>query len=165
MNPDPFSTLMLLGTARLKEPPAAPFPVLEKAWAALDWSRQPETAALSGCALRTAAIGAGWIPPSGFAEEAPCEPETRPAVPHAAALILRRILDGEAPECLEEWLTLCLKRNFIVHPRDLPPLFERAVRSREIRPAIAAVAGNRGAWLARREDLEDLLPAPLPSGP
>ena len=158
MNHDAFTTLLLLGTGRLKTPPPAPFPVLEAAWAALDWSRA-EAAALSGCALRAAATGAGFAARAGFSLEEPCAEESRPAAPAAAGAVLRRILGGEAPECLPEWLERCAAGGFLAAPRDLPALLETARRDQETRPALSAVLGARGAWLARREGMAPLFPA------
>lgn len=154
---DKFATLMLLGTSRFKEPPASPFAVVEEAWSALDWS-QPEKAALSACALRAAALGAGFQAKQHFAAEEACGMESRATVPTAAGTVLRRILDGEAPECLSEWLERCAFGGFVAAPRDLPALFAKARQEASLRPQIAAIMGERGAWLARRENMEQLFP-------
>lgn len=155
MNPDAFTTTLLLGTARIKAPPPAPFALLEEAWNALDWTSQPESAALAACALRAAAAAAGFVSRSGFPDEPPCPPESCPAAPAAAGAMLRRILSGEAPECLTEWLDCCRTGGFLAAPRDLPALLERASRDPENRPAIADILGERGVWLARREGMAD----------
>ena len=157
MNPDAFSTLMLLGTGRLKEPPPSPFPVTAGAWAALDWS-QPEAAALAGCALHAAATAAGYEPHKDIPLPNPCPPETRPQVPTHAGTVLRHVLGGEFPECLPEWLECCAAAGAIAAPRDLPALLGKAVQDRALRPLIAALLGERGRWLAQSYQLSGLFP-------
>lgn len=157
MNPDPFTTLLLLGTGRLKIPPAAPFPVLEDAWVALDWSA-PETAALAGCALIAAATGAGYAPRKDLPQPDPCPAETLPPAPAPAGAVLRHLLGGEFPECLPEWLECCAAAGAIAAPRDLPALLAKATIDRTLRPLISSVLGERGRWLARRYQLADLFP-------
>ncbi len=164
MTPDPFTTLILLGTGRLKTPPAAPFPVLEAAWTALDWS-QPESAVLAGCALTAAATGAGFEPSRDIPQPEPCPPETLPHAPATAGSVLRHLLGGEFPECLPEWLECCAAAGAIAAPRDLPALLGKAGQDRALRPLIAAVLGERGRWLARRYQVADLFPvSEIPPG-
>ncbi len=157
MNPDPFTSLLLLGTGRLKSPPAAPFPVLEDVWNALDWS-QPETAALAGCVLSAAATAAGYEPRTDLNQPEPCPPETRPNAPAPAGAVLRHLLGGEFPECLPEWLECCATAGAIAAPRDLPSLLSKASQDRALRAPLAAVLGERGRWLACRYQIEDLFP-------
>jgi hypothetical protein len=159
MNPDALTTLMLLGTNRLKTPPAAPFPVLDGAWAALDWS-QPETAALAACALTAAATSAGFTGRRDLALPEPSGPETRPVAPTATGAILRHLLSGEMPECLPEWLECCAAGGWVAAPRDLPALLVKAAQERPLRSLIAAVLGERGAWLARQTGQADLIAPP-----
>lgn len=157
MNPDAFSTLMLLGTGRLKEPPPSPFPVTAGAWAALDWS-QPEAAALAGCALHAAATRAGFTCHREFVLPEPCDGESRPPAPAAAGAVLRHILGGEDSGCLREWLETCAAGGFIAAPRNLPALFDKAAQDPDLRPLVASIMGERGAWLSRRTGLTGLLP-------
>lgn len=163
MSSDPLTTLLLLGTARLQAPPAAPAPCLSEAWKLLDWT-QPESAVLSGCALRAAAAGAGFLAIQGVPLPAACPPESLPAAPPAASGMLRRILDGEFPECLPEWLSACAAARRTAAARDLPALLGIAGQQAALRPRIHAILGERGRWLARRMDLSRLFPEPEPPG-
>jgi hypothetical protein len=75
------------------------------------------------------------------------EERTPPASP-AAARRLARILAGDHLEVLPEWLEAAAARG-VRPPADLlPDLLGLGRRDRSRRPAIAAVAGRRGRWLA-----------------
>ncbi|MDF5752352.1 DUF5691 domain-containing protein [Spongiactinospora sp. TRM90649] len=74
--------------------------------------------------------------------------EERPEVPVAAADRLARILGGEHPRLLPEWLGAAAAMGRRVPPHLLPQLLDHAAKDRSIRSHVAALAGRRGRWLA-----------------
>jgi Family of unknown function (DUF5691) len=151
MNRDPFTVFVLLGTERMGAPPVPPHAVLAEAWAALDWAAR-ESTALSALALVAAARGAGAVSETCEPLEGAAPEETRPCCAPRAALCLRRMLGGEHAEFLPEWLDEATRRGQRAAFRDLPLILRLATRERALRPALAAVLGERGAWLARRTE-------------
>lgn len=81
---------------------------------------------------------------------APAPPETRAAVSREAVGRLCRLLGGEHPRLLPEWLEAAAATERIVPPHTLPDLLERGRRDRSIRPGLATLSGVRGRWLAER---------------
>src|SRR5207249_2180926 len=78
----------------------------------------------------------------------PAPEERSPPARPAAARRLARILAGDHLEVLPEWLEAAAARA-VRPPADLlPDLLGLGRRDRSRRPAIAAVAGRRGRWLA-----------------
>lgn len=61
---------------------------------------------------------------------------------------LGRILNGEHPELLDEWLTLLSSRGQRVPEEYLPRLFEVATKRKNLRDFVSPVSGERGLWLA-----------------
>jgi hypothetical protein len=141
-------TASLIGTERTGVPPAGITGVLP----AEDDTGDPAAVLLDRAALLTAARRAGRRPER--AEPLPvCEPDPRPAVSPAAGRRLVRMLGGEHPELLTEWLTAVADRGLRLPPQSLPALLDRA---RPIRSAdsalpglVADVGGPRARWLAR----------------
>jgi Family of unknown function (DUF5691) len=141
-------TASLIGTERTVVPAVA----IPGAAPADDDTGDPAAVLLDRAALLTAARRAGRRPDR--AEPLPvCEPDPRPAVSPAAARRLARILSGEYPELLTEWLTAVAGRGLRPPPRLLPALLDRAHRVRPADPAladlVAEVGGPRAGWLAR----------------
>jgi hypothetical protein len=107
----------------------------------------PEEQLLSATALGSVSALAGQLPPSALplAQDTAEDP-----TPLAREETLAEMLGGEHRELLPEWLGLCKTRGRRVPPFYLPALLTVGVRDRTLRPAIAAVAGKRALWLARR---------------
>ncbi|RAY11730.1 hypothetical protein DPM19_29410 [Actinomadura craniellae] len=144
-------TTALLGTRRR---PLPPHPVLAPALAGGPAANAPAGtgdaaagALLEQAALLTVRRRAGLLP--GTAEPiAPAPAESLPPAGLAAAGRLARILAGEQPRMLAEWLDAAAGRGLRVPAPLLPDLLERGRSDRALRPAIARVAGRRGVWLA-----------------
>jgi Family of unknown function (DUF5691) len=149
-------TASLIGTERSVVPaPAVPGlpPVAELAFAAAAAGERGDPAAvlLDRAALLTAARRAGRRPDR--AEALPvCEPDPRPAVSPAAAIRLARMLSGEHPDLLTEWLTAAAARGLRPPPQSLPALLDRARRAGPadavLRRRVAEAGGPRARWLA-----------------
>lgn len=129
-----------------------------------DWDRQLTTALLgtrrrpfpgedpAGRLLDLAAVAtvrrrAGRLPADAV-PVAPAPVESAPVVNPAAAARLARILAGEQPRALPEWLRTAAHHGHRVPPRLLPDLLEKGRSERALRPFIAQVCGRRGMWLA-----------------
>ena len=148
-------TASLIGTERSVVPaPAVPGlpPVAELAFAAAAGEGgDPAAVLLDRAALLTAARRAGRRPDR--AEPLPvCEPDPRPAVSPAAAVRLARMLSGEHPDLLTEWLTAAAARGLRPPPQSLPALLDRARRAGPadavLRHLVAEAGGPRARWLA-----------------
>jgi Family of unknown function (DUF5691) len=109
---------------------------------------------LDRAAIMTAARRAGRMP--GRAEPLPETPgDPRPTVSAAAGRRLARILRGEHPDLLAEWLRAAAACGRRPPDRLLPGLLDRAARARGgpgvsagLRPLAAAAGGPRARWLA-----------------
>jgi hypothetical protein len=106
---------------------------------------------LDRAAVATAARRAGRRPDT--AEPLPrSEPDPRPLVSPAAGHRLARMLGGEYPELLTEWLTVVTARGLRPPPAALPALLDRARRARSANPGladlVAEAGGPRARWLA-----------------
>jgi len=92
---------------------------------------------------------------SGFqAEPLPAaEPDQASAVSPAAGRRLGRMLGGEHPDLLAEWLTAVVARDRRIPAHLLPALLDRARRvspsDPELRRLAAEAGGSRARWLAR----------------
>ncbi len=140
-------TASLIGTERTVVPPAGipGLPPVE------DDTGDPAAVLLDRAALLTAARRAGRRP--DHAEPLPaCEPDPRPAVSPAAGRRLARLLGGEHPDLLTEWLTAAAARGLRPPPQFLPDLLDRARRAGSADPRlprlIADAGGPRARWLA-----------------
>ncbi|GIH92642.1 hypothetical protein Psi01_32720 [Planobispora siamensis] len=107
----------------------------------------PATELLERAAVSTVRARAGQRLRAGEALEA-APAEDRPAVSRAAADRLARILGGERPRLLAEWLETAAGRGHRLAPHLLPELLDHAARDRSIRPHLGVLAGHRGRWLA-----------------
>ncbi|GAA4679200.1 hypothetical protein GCM10023263_13020 [Phytohabitans rumicis] len=123
-------------------------------------------ALLEGTAVALAYRRAGVVPVTGRAPIEPAPQESAFVVPVAAAHRLALLLtDGGVPGgsevalgLLGDWLTRAAERGYRVPAELLPSLLDAGRRRAALRPALAAVAGRRGAWLAaRRPDWRYLL--------
>jgi uncharacterized protein DUF5691 len=140
-------TASLIGTERAMVP-AVGIPGLSPAE---DDTGDPAAVLLDRAALLTAARRAGRRPER--AEPLPvCEPDPRPVVSPAAAIRLARMLGGEYPGLLAEWLTAAVARGLRLPPQLLPALLDRGRRARLADPGLprllAEAGGPRARWLA-----------------
>jgi hypothetical protein len=106
---------------------------------------------LDRAALLTVARRAGRLPE--HAEPLPAaEPDPAPAVSRAASQRLARMLAGEHPDLLTEWLTAAVTRGLRAPAQLLPALLDRARRvspaDPELRRLAAQGGGSRARWLA-----------------
>jgi hypothetical protein len=111
----------------------------------------PAALLLDGAALQTVARRGGRLP--GRAEPLPvAEADPAPAVGRAAARRLARLLTGEHPDLLAEWLAAAVARGRRAPPALLPALLDRARRvstaDPELRRLAAEAGGSRARWLA-----------------
>jgi Family of unknown function (DUF5691) len=137
----------LIGTER-SVVPAVAIPGLPPA---ADDPGDPAAVLLDRAALLTAARRAGRRPDR--AEPLPvCAPDPRPMVSPAAARRLRRLISGEHPDLLTEWLAAAVARGLRLPPQLLPALLDRARRGRPADPGLprllAEAGGPRARWLA-----------------
>lgn len=134
--------------------------------------RDPAGALLDQAALLAVARRAGR--PAGQAEpQPPAEPTSRPVVSVAAGRRLARILNGENPDLLAEWLTSVAVRGLRPPPQFLPALLDRARRASAANPdpeearlrALILIAdGARARWLAGLNPIWGyLLAEPVPT--
>ncbi|MFV2195218.1 DUF5691 domain-containing protein [Nocardiopsis sp. LOL_012] len=136
---DRLVSAALAGTSRRPVPDTPDLPTTPAA----DGAR----ALLDRAALATVRRLAGYTP----ATAAPVAPDNAPVpepLGEAAAHRLAMILDGRT-DVLPEWLDLVAARGRGVPPASMPALLDQGARESRLRPAIAAVAGERGRWLAR----------------
>jgi len=129
--------------------PPAPDPCLEEMWKHLDWEK-PAPAILSALALMRSLQRAGTSSLESVAESNVCPPEQNDYLPAVAVDLAVRLLSGEFPEVLPEWMQLATATNRILPPRVLPELLESATKQHALREAASRLAGERGRWIARR---------------
>jgi hypothetical protein len=111
----------------------------------------PAILLLDQAALLTVARRGGR--PAQRAEPLPvAEPDPAPAVSPAAARRLARMLGGEHPDLLTEWLTAVVTRGRRAPAQLLPALLDRARRlspaDPDLRRLAAEAGGSRARWLA-----------------
>jgi len=102
---------------------------------------------------------AGETPLAGRPTIAPAPDESRPVVPEPAAARLDLLLTDGATgwggpaqrAVLGQWLVEAGRRRLLVPPETLPILLDLGRRDSALRPALGAVAGRRGHWLAQRQ--------------
>jgi Family of unknown function (DUF5691) len=140
-------TTSLIGTER-SVVPAVDIPGLPPAE---DDPGDPAAVLLDRAALLTVARRAGRR--AARAEPLPvCAPDPRPTVSPAAARRLRRLISGEHPELLTEWLAAAVTRGLRLPPQLLPALLDRVRRGRPADPGLprllAEAGGPRARWLA-----------------
>jgi hypothetical protein len=108
----------------------------------------PATVLLDRAALLAVQRRAGWA--ARRAEPLPAAPdEPTPPASLAVARRLGRLLAGEHPEVLPEWFEAAAARGIRVPGDLLPDMLALGRRERALRPAVGAIAGRRGHWLAR----------------
>jgi len=151
-------TASLIGTERAGVPGTG-VPGLPSPAGALPASTGPESPGpddpaallLDRAALLTVARRGGR--PAGPAEPPPAaEPDPAPAVSPAAGRRLARMLGGEHPDLLAEWLAAAVAHDRRVPAHLLPALLDRARRVSRSDPGLRRLAadagGSRARWLA-----------------
>ena len=146
---DPLLSAALLGTARLTTLPPAPDPAIEPTWQAIDMTHAA-AAVLQALAVTRAMKRAGVKALAAPEATDACPEESRPELPAAAVDAGMRLLKGEYPELLPEWLRLAGQSGRVAPARVLPELFAAASKDRALRPAIRGITGERGLWIAKR---------------
>ncbi|MGJ6964022.1 DUF5691 domain-containing protein [Streptosporangium sp. G11] len=116
-----------------------------------------EVELLGRAAVHTLRMRAGRRPVAPGELPAVAAPEEQPAVSRAAGDRLARILGGEQPRLLTEWLETAAARGYRLSPHLLPELLDHAAKDRSIRPHLGVLAGNRGRWLAGLNPAWDFL--------
>ncbi|GIF70198.1 hypothetical protein Ais01nite_82330 [Asanoa ishikariensis] len=122
-------------------------------------SGESARALLEAAAVTLTYRRAAETPLAGRPTIAPAPDEIRPVVPPAAAQRLDMLLTegttgwgGPAQRAvLGQWLVEAGKRQLLAPPETLPVLLDLGRRDTGLRPALGAVAGRRGHWLAQRQ--------------
>jgi Family of unknown function (DUF5691) len=154
-------TASLIGTERTGVPVAG-IPGLP---AVADETSDAAAVLLDRAALLTAARRAGRRPDRG--EPLPvCEPDPRCPVSPAAADRLARMLGGEYPDLLIEWLRAVTARGLRLPPQFLPVLLDRVRRlgptDTALARPVAEAGGPRAGWLAGLNPDWEFAAAPTP---
>jgi hypothetical protein len=108
----------------------------------------PAAAVLAAAALLTAAQRAGQLPGSLTDLPPPAPADTAAELPAGAAAVLATAIHLGDAGLLVDLLTLASGKGFRAPVPVLPALLSAAARSEMLRPAVAAVLGQRGSWLA-----------------
>jgi hypothetical protein len=151
MTHDPLIAAALLGSARSAVLPPPPDESLQNIWDALA-ALDPADAILQALAMTRALHRGGGklrteeeVVPSSTAES--LDP-----FPPGAVDVLMRLLKGEFPEVLPEWLAFAAGSRRVLPGRVLPELLAAGAKDPSLRPGIRQLAGERGLWVARRYD-------------
>jgi hypothetical protein len=154
----------LVGTARRQVPRLPDLGVASREGA----SR--EEALLEGAALGDAVRRAGAVPARSGVLDDPAPAETRAVASSPAVQILELLLtqgpvSAAARDLLvRHWLESATAAGRVVPPRLLPAVLDLGTtRTDAVRRAVAAVAGERGAWLAARNPAWHWLATPDPA--
>ena len=107
----------------------------------------PAEALLDAAALLDAGRRAGVRPAHGVSGAAPAADEDTPELSARAGRVLRHVASFDT-QTLADLLIAASAAGFRAPAPLLPMLLEIAVRSKAPRPAVAAVLGARGRWLA-----------------
>ncbi|MDX2232646.1 MAG: DUF5691 domain-containing protein [Leptolyngbyaceae cyanobacterium bins.349] len=112
-------------------------------------AKPPETALLLAAATVALHQRVGWLPPTvAPASASPCPAADLPRCSPRASRCLQQILQGPYPQLLPEWLHLAAIAQQRVPEMHLPALLDKGRQTRQLRPAIVPVLGQRGRWLA-----------------
>jgi Family of unknown function (DUF5691) len=132
--------------------------------------RDQAGALLEAAALLTVAARAGYQPEPGVPGPAPAPEEAAPELSARAEGALRRLGGAQLAsgfpaadkELLADLLTAAANAGYVASAPLLPDLLDAAVRTVALRPAVGAVLGARGRWLAgQRPDWQRIVPPPV----
>jgi hypothetical protein len=141
-------TAATVGTERRPFAPAAGHGPLAELIARIDTSG-PEGALLSAAAVAALYRRAGTIVPHDERPAAAeCPPDNQPDCGPRAAARLASMLGGNHRGVLPEWLAALANAGRRAPAALLPELLDLGRAQSDLRPAIAAVLGARGRWLA-----------------
>lgn len=128
-------------------------------------SADPAASVLDAAALLTVARRAGWQPAPGVSHPAPATADTAPELSPRAARLLDQARQADAG-LLAGLLTAAAAAGYRAPAPLLPGLLDAATRDRSLRPAVAAVLGQRGRWLAaQRADWQRIAGGAAAPGP
>lgn len=131
--------------------------------------RDQAGALLDAAALMTVAARAGFQPEPGFVGLSASPAEAAPELSARAERALRRLGGSQLAsgfpaadkELLADLLTAAADAGYVASAPLLPDLLDAAVRTVALRPAVGAVLGARGRWLAaQRPDWQRIVPPP-----
>jgi hypothetical protein len=108
----------------------------------------PAGAVLDAAALFDAARRSGGLRPAPIDLPPAAPADTARELTAPAAAILRAVLATADRELIGELLQAAARAGFRAPAPDLPALLALAARDAVVRPAVAAVLGERGRWLA-----------------
>jgi hypothetical protein len=111
-------------------------------------ARDPAVALLDAAALLTSARRAGVLAGAAAGDVAAAAPDTAPELSRNASAVLGYALRSKDPALLTDLLTAAAAAGFRAAAPLLPALLDAAARDRSLRPAVGAVLGARGRWLA-----------------
>ncbi len=134
----------VVGTDRRLPPPPA------HGWEAWGRASDPAVAVLDRAAAVVAARRAGGCPADAGdrAVPPPAPVDDRPPCPTACAARLGRVLAGEQPELLGEWLHRCDRAGVQLPWAVLPTLLLRGRRDPGLDATVRRLARGRAEWLA-----------------
>jgi hypothetical protein len=147
-----LSTAMV-GTGRRAVPPGILTGVVDPS--DVD-AESPEATVLAAAAVLGSYRRAGWVPPAWRGEPVPpAADDPRPECPAKATQVLELLLDrnvridGGNELLTRQWLDRCAAADRRPPAALLPQLLQLGTANPALRDKVAAVAGPRGAWLAR----------------
>jgi len=145
----------LLGTQRASAAAAVPSGDLQSLISRIDASNA-ERALLSSAAIVSSYELAGRLPTSSSNASATApaalEADDRPEASAGVARFLTTMLGGVNDEVLREWLTVVAARGWRVPTPMLPVLLDVGQGATYLRELIIGVLGQRGRWLAARNE-------------
>jgi hypothetical protein len=145
-----LTQVALLGTERQAIPTPSPVTAFAQLQAQVDINQRGHALlSLAGLTAQYERVGHRPACDHG-APPLACPPEQRTFVGDRASSLLVRLLAGEHPELLSEWLALASRANQVASPEALAALLSAGSTTPELRPAIRRVAGERGRWLANQ---------------
>ncbi len=111
----------------------------------------PEAALLMTAATLSLHQQVGRLPEKrAIATSKPCPVEDLPVAPPVITRYLLRMLNGDQPLVLPEWLERVAQAGQRIPDSVLPDVLELGRQQSSLRPAIARVLGQRGQWVVQQ---------------
>ncbi len=149
MTRDPLIATALLGTARMQQVPSAPHADLETTWSAIRID-DPADVVLQALALTRAMHRGGTKLRDENESVTALGVVPEPLLSGGAVDTLIRLLNGEFPDILPEWLGIAFTSDRVLPGRVLPELLAAATKDHSLRALTRKLAGERGKWIAAR---------------